>query len=81
LRVCHSALDVESITAKDLVTNAIYCYINTISAKVLIKNDAVIKVITRSYTDPSSAADGDEVYPDKANLISGFEKLRYNKVL
>jgi len=49
--------------------------------KIGIKNGAVIRFTTRSYTDLFSAADGDGVYPDEANLIAGFEELRYNQAL
>jgi len=50
-------------------------------AQIDIEYDAVVRVTTRSYTDFFSAADRDEVYPDEANLIAGFEELRYNQVL
>jgi len=50
-------------------------------AKNDIKNGAVIIAFIRIYADSFNAADGDGVYPDEANLIAGFEELRYNQAL
>ena len=40
-----------------------------------------MRAFIRIYADSFKAADGDGVYPDEANLIAGFEELRYNQVL
>lgn len=47
-----------------LDTDAYYCRINIVLAKISIENNVIIEAITRSYTDFFSAADGDGVYPD-----------------
>ena len=61
--------------------DAYYCHIGIMLAKIGIKNDAVIRAFIRTYADSFNTADGDGVYPDEANLITGFEELRYNQTL